>query len=229
MQRQFRPAAPASHDASSPRRLGIIGLVVVLHAVLIYAIVTGLATRLVLEVPNVLNAEVLPQTQPDVPPPPPPPMPKLEQPVLPAASAPAIVIRSQPAPARAITVTVMQGPPRMSPLHGAAAAPVALPVAAPPALPTAAQAVAGTHTIPPYPDLSRRLGEHGTVTLRIDIAADGRIGAVAVENSSGNERLDAAAVNWVQSRWRYRPATEGGKPVAATVRADIVFDLRNTR
>jgi len=202
----------------SPRRQSlIIVLVAALHVALIYAIVSGLATRIVLSAPSILNAEILPPKQTAAPPPA---MPVLTQPAIATVPAPARLIAPSRAPVASITV--VQGPPR--PVLPAPAISAAPPV--PAIAPAAARAIEGTHTIPPYPDLARRLGEQGTVRLRIALDAAGRVSVVTVQRSSGSERLDAAAVAWVQAHWRYHPATQGGKPVAASVLADVVFDLK---
>lgn len=215
----------------SPRRQAmLVGSVVALHALLGYAIVTGLAQRIVLEAPHILTAEVLPQK--DEPPPPPQPVP-LKPGELLTPSAPTVpvpVIRIAPSkPAHSITV--VQGPPqKATPAPRIAIAPPA-PAAEPSPViaPTAARSVAGTHTIPPYPDLARRLGESGTVRLEIALDDAGGVRAVTVARSSGSERLDQAAAQWVQANWRYEPATRNGKPVASSVLAEVVFDLRNAR
>jgi len=215
----------------SPRRQAlIVGSVIALHAFLGYAIVTGLAQRIVLEAPNILTAEVLPQK--DVPPPPAEPLPlKPDMLVTPSAPAvPAPVIRVAPTrPAHSITV--VQGPPRpVPPAHQAVVTPPG-PAAEPAAMiaPTAARSVMGTHTIPPYPDLARRLGESGAVRLQITLDDAGAIRAVVVARSSGSERLDQAAADWVRANWRYEPATRNGQPVASSLLAEVVFDLRNAR
>ena len=204
----------------SPQRQGlIIALVVALHLALVYAIVSGLAMRVVLSAPSILSAEILPTEQPVHQPPPA--TPELVRPALPAVPQPVIRITSG---ATRSSITVVQAPP-----GPVVAAPVA-PVPAPKAIaPTPARALAGTHTIPPYPELARRLGEQGTVELRISLDVTGAVSAVIVQRSSGSDRLDAAAVAWVRAHWRYRPATEGGKPVASSVLADVVFDLRSAR
>ena len=217
-----------SGNGSPRRQTLIVGSVIALHAVLGYAIVTGLAQRIVLEAPNVLTAEVLPQKE--EPPPPPQPLPvKPDMLVTPSApTVPVPVIRIAPAkPSHSITV--VQGPPRpVTPAPRAVITPPA-PELATVIAPTAARSVAGTHTIPPYPDLSRRLGEAGTVRLQIALDEAGAVRAVTVAHSSGSERLDQAAAAWVEANWRYHPATRDGQPVASSVMAEVVFDLRNAR
>jgi len=62
---------------------------------------------------------------------------------------------------------------------------------------------------PPYPPLSRRLGEQGTALVRTLISRNGRALDAVLAQSSGFDRLDQAAVQAVK-QWRYRPATLDG-------------------
>ncbi|HEY1711216.1 MAG TPA: energy transducer TonB [Rhizomicrobium sp.] len=99
----------------------------------------------------------------------------------------------------------------------------------PPVAPTQAQGIAGTHTIPPYPDMAIRLAQQGTVTLRLSIGPDGMVDDAQVEKSSGSALLDDAAVAWVKGHWRYKAATKDGSAVASTMLAAVRFDLKNAR
>jgi protein TonB len=78
---------------------------------------------------------------------------------------------------------------------------------------------------PVYPDSARRQGREGKVILRVEVRLDGRAGAVSVDRSSGDYRLDGAALAAVR-QWRFRPALRNGAPVAAIVRVPIRFRLR---
>jgi len=75
---------------------------------------------------------------------------------------------------------------------------------------------------PPYPRISLRLDEEGSVLVRIHVGADGRVGAVEVLESSGFERLDEAAVAGVRA-WRFEPEVRDGKAVAGTYDHRIIF------
>ncbi len=67
------------------------------------------------------------------------------------------------------------------------------------------------HNPPPtYPRMSRRMGEQGTVVLRVFINAEGRAEQADVRNSSGHSRLDEAALETVK-RWRYVPGQRAGQ------------------
>jgi protein TonB len=79
---------------------------------------------------------------------------------------------------------------------------------------------------PAYPALSRRMGEQGRVLLRVYVHADGSVGQVEIGESSGFERLDRAAREAV-ARWRFVPARQGERPVAAWVLVPISFSLRS--
>lgn len=96
-------------------------------------------------------------------------------------------------------------------------------------LTTGGQSIASTHTIPPYPDLSRRLGEEGVVELSIMVTPTGQVADAFVVKSSGFPRLDEAAKSWVKSHWRYRPALSGGQPVGFSAQARMEFKLRNAQ
>ncbi len=77
---------------------------------------------------------------------------------------------------------------------------------------------------PVYPRMSRRLGEQGTVVVRVLISAEGRAEKAEVRTSSGYSRLDDAALDTVQ-RWRYMPGKRGGVPEAMWFNVPIRFVL----
>ncbi len=90
---------------------------------------------------------------------------------------------------------------------------------------TPARPVAGTQTGPAYPTISRRLGEEGTVRLRLTVTAEGRVSEALLLESSGFNRLDEAAINWVVRHWRYEPAMEGARAIESMVEASLTFRL----
>lgn len=79
---------------------------------------------------------------------------------------------------------------------------------------------------PVYPHASRRLGEQGKVLLRVQVSAAGRAEKVEIKTSSGFARLDQAA-NDAVSRWRFVPARQGEKSIAAWVQVPITFQLES--
>jgi protein TonB len=58
----------------------------------------------------------------------------------------------------------------------------------------------------------------------VQVRADGSIGAVTVEQSSGFARLDEAAVEAAR-RSSFAPAIRGGRPVAENHRIEFTFRL----
>lgn len=76
-----------------------------------------------------------------------------------------------------------------------------------------------------YPRLSRLRGEQGRVVVNVLIGVDGSVQGVAVNTSSGFERLDQAALSSVQ-RWRFVPGKKGGVPQTMwyTVSVNFVKD-----
>jgi periplasmic protein TonB len=77
---------------------------------------------------------------------------------------------------------------------------------------------------PPYPPLSRRLGEQGKVVVRVFIETDGTASRAEVQQSSGFERLDRTAVETVL-RWRYVPGKRAGVAEAMWFNIPINFVL----
>src|SRR5471032_969189 len=65
--------------------------------------------------------------------------------------------------------------------------------------------IVATHVSPPYPTISQRLGEQGTSLLRVTLNPDGSVAADALTRSSGSERLDQAALDFVKANWRWAP------------------------
>lgn len=78
---------------------------------------------------------------------------------------------------------------------------------------------------PNYPPASRRMGEEGRVLLRVHVLANGQADEVRLQQGSGFERLDEAAVEAVR-RWQFVPARLGDTAVAAWVIVPIAFNLR---
>ncbi|MBN1382783.1 MAG: energy transducer TonB [Deltaproteobacteria bacterium] len=77
---------------------------------------------------------------------------------------------------------------------------------------------------PAYPNISRRRGEEGKVTIQVEIGADGRPGKITIVRSSGHSRLDQAALQACK-RAVFVPAIKGGKTVASTRSVLIRFKL----
>ena len=77
---------------------------------------------------------------------------------------------------------------------------------------------------PPYPPLSKRLGEQGKVVVRALIGLDGTAQQAQIKQSSGFDRLDQSALATVQ-RWRYMPGKRAGISEAMLFNVPITFVL----
>ena len=140
-----------------------------------------------------------------------------------AAPAPVLATES-PAPAVAAPVL----PPAPAPVL-APPAPAAAPVAAPPAAPPRVELPSSNadylqNPPPPYPAMSRRLGEQGRVVVRVLIGADGLPQRAELRSTSGFDRLDQAALATVM-RWRYVPGKRGGVAEAMWFNVPLNFVL----
>ena len=81
---------------------------------------------------------------------------------------------------------------------------------------------------PPYPAISKRLGEQGRVVVRVYIDEAGQPREAQIEVKSGYSRLDNAALEAVMS-WRYVPAKRGGVPWAMWFNVPVTFDLKSNK
>jgi protein TonB len=75
---------------------------------------------------------------------------------------------------------------------------------------------------PEYPLALQRAGEQGTVVLRVEVKADGRVGAIEVIGNPGYPRLVQAAIKAARKA-RFRPATLDGKPVDSFAKVPYRF------
>lgn len=165
-------------------------------------------------------------------PPPPPPV----QPV--AKPAPTVVATRAPPVDTALRVP--PEPPRQAPAPQPEVPPPQLPVTTSAAVATPAAANVAVTTVPPdfraaylnnpgprYPNASRRRREEGTVVLKVLVSADGEPEQVLLEQSSGHDALDEAALGVVRDHWKFEPAREHDVPVPAWVAVPMQFSLKN--
>jgi protein TonB len=79
---------------------------------------------------------------------------------------------------------------------------------------------------PPYPEVARRRGYEGTVRLKVEVLASGKVGSIWVAKSSGYEVLDRSALKTVKD-WSFIPARFGGIPLKSTVIVPVTFQLKD--
>jgi periplasmic protein TonB len=210
-------ALSSYRSPAAPRLVGI-GFVVLLHVVLIYALVTGLAHRAIQVVETPIETRILAEAKPQTAQPPPPPPLQLTPPPTAIVPPPEIQIETPAPPPPRRTAITLPRPVKPPPVAAPAPAPAPMPTPAPAPVP-AAEPVrvmprldAGRSQQPAYPDASRRLGEQGSVVLQVLIGTDGRVVDAKVLQSSGYERLDQAAIDGVKNDYRFSPGTVDGKP-----------------
>lgn len=75
-----------------------------------------------------------------------------------------------------------------------------------------------------YPSFSRRMGEQGSVFVRFYVNPDGAAENAEVERSSGFERLDQAALTFVQES-RYIPGTIDGVPTRMLFSRTVIYKI----
>jgi protein TonB len=210
-----RPQHAMSAVTTKSPQSRFIGLLVVgvIHVIVIAGLIIGLTNNDIKKKIVDISAQVVPKKE-EVKPPPPPPPTMMKPPPVSVAPPPVISIAAPPPP---------PAPPKPQPPAAVA------PPAPPPPPPTELKPITRTHTQPGYPPLSQRMGESGTVRLKVVIGTDGKVSECTVEKSSGSTRLDEAAASYVKEHWTWQPPTQQGKAVSATTLIDIVFDLKNAQ
>ena len=192
----------------STRKMVSIGLVLLLHALLGYAFITGLAFNVVKKV--VVDLKTFDVNE-AAPPPPPPPDIKLPPPPV-VAPPPMVQIQAPPPP----VVTVAPPPPPAAP-PPPAPPPVIQPVRASPK-----GKMQDLVTADDYPSASLRNNEEGVTRYRLDVGSDGKVVSCTVTGSSGHPALDDAACRLLTRRARFNPATNSsGEKVASVWSASV--------
>jgi protein TonB len=77
---------------------------------------------------------------------------------------------------------------------------------------------------PVYPESARKKGTEAVVRLKVRISPEGEV--TDVKLVEGDEPFATAAIEAVKT-WRWKPATDDGKPVASTRLVDIPFRLQS--
>lgn len=169
-----------------------ITVVLVLHVIVVYALVTGLARKAMDVIKQPMTTKVIEEVKkpppPDTPPPPPP---KLVQ-IIPTFVPPPEVQISSP-----VQQVVISNPTPVAPPVYAPPKPV---VAAPPAPPSVGTACPNSQQIRTeikYPAAARKDGIQGDVLVEFTVATNGEIKDVDVKSSS-NRVFNSVSVNAVR-------------------------------
>lgn len=199
----------------SGNRVTALIIVALIHIVLIYALVTGLAYEAAKKViQKVTTVDIKEPEKPKEPPPPPP----KQKEAPPPPVAPPVKINVAVTPPQIQTVTTP--PPAPPPIILAPPAPVPAPPPPPKATPVAAQPrnnPGSWATSNDYPSRALREEREGTTGFRLTVGTDGRPTDCQITSSSGSPDLDEATCSNVMRRARFKPATDSnGQPTTGT-------------
>lgn len=210
--------------------------VAALHLAAVWALSSlGVAQQLVREV-TPLMVSLVRADAPPAPPAPPMALPRAAAPAAPTAPqiTPPTIVVDTPVRSAEPSVVVSATPAPVSPAEAARAPVVAEPMVppappAPSAPPTPRQlpASAVRYLVQPAIDVpmaSRRLGEAGTVLLRVVVDVRGLPRQVTLHRSSGFSRLDEQALAAMRAA-RFQPQTENGTPVEWIVIAPLQYEI----
>jgi len=198
-------------QSMSGSKITALIIVALIHVVVGYALVTGLAYSAAKQIlKKVTTVDVKEEEKPKEPPPPPPkvvapppvvvPPPKVNV----AVSAPVIdVVPVAPPPPPPVLVPPAPAappPPRFTPKG---AAPKGNP--------------GNWATANDYPSRALREEREGTTGFRVTVGPDGRVTDCQITSSSGSPDLDQTACDKIRQRARFTPATDGeGNPTSGT-------------
>jgi protein TonB len=215
--------APTSGFADQRRHPRALLLIVGVHAVLIGAVMTARMAVPVIEDHGPIVVDPIP-IPPDPPPNPEPPKAEPQQ-------AP----RADPyVPPREVPLPTPTGPaidtapipvPDPGPVIGTNPGPVPIPKPMPAVVRTGPRFMTPDWALrPPYPDDKRRLEEEATLKLRLAIDERGRVVAVEPVGKADRSFFEAARKHLI-AKWRYKPATEDGRPVPSSTVITLRFEL----
>ena len=214
-----------SRGRAAARRLLVLLAASALAHALALILLPDLTPRFWVELPQPLTVRLVEPPPPVVEEAPPAPQPATRPPPK-ARAAP----RPEPAPVQAPPEPLQTPAPQ--PLLAVPANPAAAAVA-PPQEP-APQPVAVTppsysaaylsNPVPEYPGAARRRGLQGVVLLSVLVSETGAPKEIRLSKSSGAAVLDEAASEAVRG-WKFVPARQGERPVAAWVEVPIRFRL----
>lgn len=230
LQPALRPIGPQADLAPAERRWLIAG-VAGLHLLLLWGLLQMGAVRQTLREVAPLMVDFISAEAPPKPAPAPPP-PRTPRPQ-PARSTPLPVVVAAPVPQAPPAPTAFVVPEPV-PVPTAAAAPTTVaavsspapaPAAAPAPKPVAASALRYA-VLPPVelPLASRRLGESGTVLLRVVFDVQGRVKQASVHRSSGFARLDEQALAAMRQA-RITPFVDNGIAIEVSAIAPLAYEL----
>lgn len=192
-------------------RMVALGMALIIHVFLGYALITGLALKAIHKVIDPLKSVNI-KEQVKLPDEPPPPPPKTQE-IPPFVPPPIVdVATDAPPPPPTITTTNTYTPP---PTTYVAPQPR---VEAPTGPTQAASAIGSSTTVSEddYPPASLRAEEQGRAVITVSISTAGRVDGCSVTTSSGFPKLDEKSCQLASRRFRFKPALQNGQPIASS-------------
>lgn len=205
---------PPLHALDSPRGW-FIALIVLMHVGFIWAVNNGLSFRTLLIPQPPAIAKFY--DEPHEPQPPPKPLDIDPTPLKPDLFIPTPVVPPDPIYAPDEVITRAPTQPEATPPVGTRVVPE--PKIVEPAIP------AHGLSEPLYPASAIRAGHQGTVLLSVEVLVNGRVGQVRLLQSSGYAILDQSAIREAR-KWRFKPGTRDGVPVALWKEVPITFQIQ---
>jgi len=203
----------------SPGRQAVgFTVVVLLHVVLGYVMITGLGKQIVEVIKQPLETKIIEEVKPPEPPPPPPPPPPQSAPP-PVFIPPVEIVINTPPPPPPVVAAVPTAPTTPAPSR-----PTPPPVAAP-AIPdrnVSERPISGPALV--YPKRMVEAGREGSVDLECDVDTEGKTSNCAVVSSTGGGSFSDAAMEYV-THAKYAPKIEHGVAVTARHKWTITFKL----
>ncbi|MGQ7830110.1 energy transducer TonB [Altererythrobacter sp. Z27] len=210
-------------QTTSGNRIVSIVLVGLIHVVVGYIFISGLAIEAVKKVAErvtTIDIEEPPPPEPEDEPPPP--EPQQQAPPPPVAPPPPINIAPAPPPIQTRPTIPPPAPPAL-----------VVPPPAPPAAPSRARGATpdnqrrwAARIQENYPSRALREEIQGTVGVNVSISPDGRVSACSVARSSGSSILDEAACQGMQRYARFNPALDAaGNPTTGQYSTSITYQL----
>ncbi|WP_145619940.1 energy transducer TonB [Nitrospirillum bahiense] len=214
-------------QSSSSRLIGLVATVLI-QAGIVYALVTGLASKVVEVVKGPVETKIIEEIKDDTPPPPPPPPPP-PQTVRPPDFVPPVEVNiDTPPPPNPAPVSTTKPPVVVPPT--APVTPAAPP--APASVPVKVDPNSFSRYQPEYPSASSRLGEEGRVVFVVYCDTSGKVTDAKIVESSTHDRLDEAVIKQAQRGvWKCTAEQQEGKAVGTWSSTKIAyrFQLKDAR
>lgn len=206
----------AHYQRNPARHVPSIAMVVLLHVALGYALVTGLARKVVEVIKQPIETKIIEEIKKPPPDTPPPPPPKLAPPPPPYIPPPEINIQAPIQQAPTITTVTTTPPPPTPPPKVVVPAPPA-----PPAQPIVRREYKASYRVEPtYPRQAISAGLTGRVVAWVKVAPNGIVTDVQIREST-NRIFDREVVRAL-SQWKFNP-----EPVGFIGEYEIVFNLKD--